>query len=106
MMPETKSLDLNTVVVRQQDLVFSEIDNDLVIMSIANSKYYGAESVGRRIWTLIEHPIKVADVCAVLVDEFEVDNAVCERDALAFLGQLMDEKLLKIENAQTDSSAS
>ena len=88
------------------DLIFTEVDNDLVILSIANSKYYGAESVGRYIWQLIEQPIVIADVCAALLDKFEIDRPTCEREMLTFLGQLLSEKLIDVQSPETSSATS
>lgn len=92
-------LTLNTVVVRQPDLTFAEVDGDLVILSIQNSKYYGSEIVGRRVWHLIEQPISIAQICETLLNEFEVERATCEADVLAFLVQLVDENLAAIRDS-------
>ncbi len=104
-MTDAKSLTLDSKVARLPDLIFTEVDNDLVILSIANSKYYGAESVGRRIWQLIEQPITVTEICDALLNEFDTDRASCERDVLTFLDQLLTEKLIDVQSPETDSAS-
>ncbi len=97
-MPTEKQLTLKTVVVRRPELIFTEIDNDIIILSIANSKYYGADSVGRRIWILIDQPIPISDICNTLLKEFAVDRQTCERETLEFLQQLLSEQLIEVKS--------
>ena len=50
--------------------------------------HYGLEEVGARIWELIAEPRTVGEICDTLLDEYEVEPDVCERDVIALLGEL------------------
>ena len=93
------TIQLNDKIVRIPGNISSDIDNDVVIFSIDNGKYYGTRQVGSRIWQLIEQPTTISEVCATLETEFEVDPSVCQAEVSAFLGQLVEEKLLQVIKA-------
>ena len=81
-------------VVRSDQQVFSRVDGDVLMMSIQTGAYYGLDSVGSRIWELIEKPIEVSTLCSRLVEEYAVEPDVCEEHVLALLEQLAAEDLV------------
>lgn len=86
---------------RASDLITSEIDGETVMLSIENGKYYGLNSVGSRIWTLLEIPRTADELCNLLMDEFEVKSKECEQDVLQYLNTLANDNLVKIMDAKT-----
>ncbi len=89
-------LTLDQTIVRSAQLITREVDGDVVMLSIERGKYYGTEIVGSRIWTLIESPIQIREVCQALLEEFDIDEPTCQQDVLEFLGQLQDEQLIDV----------
>lgn len=87
----------NSFIRRNPALVSSNLDGETVMMSIENGEYFGLDSVGSRIWELLETPITVANLVDILVDEFEVSREECEADTIDFLNQLLDKHLLIVE---------
>jgi hypothetical protein len=87
------------VVVRSDEPVAVEVDRTVVMLSIAQGMYFGLEGVGPRIWALLERPRSVAQLCADLMDEFEVDQESCLRDVCAFLEELTDARLVRLHDA-------
>lgn len=87
-------MDMQTRVSRKPEPLASRVDDDLVIFSARNGMYYGTQSVGHHIWSLLEHEISVHDLCSRLQQAFEVDRDTCEQEVLAFLGQLDREGLI------------
>jgi len=90
------SIQLHSTVTRSPEPVSSEIDDDLVILSVERGRYYGTEVVGQRIWTLLAAPICVDNLCDALMAEFKVERAICEQEVLAFLSQLQAEGLIEV----------
>jgi coenzyme PQQ synthesis protein D (PqqD) len=88
-----------TIIVRSPDQVSGDLDGRIVLLSIQNGEYYNMNDVGSRIWTLLEQPMTVAALVDALLVEFEVERATCEKEAGAFLQQLLKDRLLKIEAA-------
>lgn len=87
----------NSFIRRNPELVSSNLDGETVMMSIENGEYFGLDSVGSRIWELLETPITVANLVDILVDEFEVSREECEADTIDFLNKLLDKHLLIVE---------
>ncbi len=85
----------DTILLRKQDQLFSEIDGEVVMLSVENSEYYGMDKVGSRIWQLIEKPIALKLLIGMLLDEYEVTEEQCTKDTLAFLEQLMEKDLVE-----------
>lgn len=90
-------LQLQTTIVRSPDQVSGDLEGKTVLLSIQNGQYYNMNEVGTRVWALIEQPVCVATLVERLQDEFEVSREQCEREVLAFLEQLREDRLLRIE---------
>ncbi len=89
-----KDLNLNSTVTQNKETLSSAIDDELVLLSIINSKYYGMDSVGKRIWSLLSEPIVISDMIAALRKEYDISTDDCEKDVLSFLGELYSENLI------------
>jgi hypothetical protein len=85
---------LSTIVARRDGFVDAEIDDEIVALSVERGICYGMNKVGSRIWKLLANPIRVGDVCATLLIEYQVDPDVCERQVLDLLEELQAEGLI------------
>lgn len=90
------SLALESQIARAEGLLVTELDGEVVLMSIDRGFYYGMEATARRIWELLETPKSVAALCEQLRNEFDVDPSVCEQEVLGFLRQLQAEELIVV----------
>ena len=94
------SFDLHTVVQRDPEIIGAEAGEDIVMVSIANGKYYAVADVAKEIWRSVQQPISVSALIDRLMEKYKVDREECERDTLRFLNQLLSERLLVMRNAQ------
>ena len=92
----TRTIDMMTVVTHGNEHIATEIDSRVVMMSVEQGKYYGLDSVGSRIWNLLEQPRRIMEVCAIIQDEFAVERETCERDVLEFIDRLVAVNLLRV----------
>lgn len=83
------AIQLDTVVRQGPDQLSCELDGETVLLSIRYGQYYYFNQIGSHIWTLLHTPRSVAALCDVLMDEYEVERAVCEQEVLAFLDELL-----------------
>jgi hypothetical protein len=90
-------IKVNNTIVRKSGIVTSKLDQELVMMSLENGEYYGLDSIGTRIWELLENPILFSGLVAVLMDEFDVSEDQCIADVSAFLEKLTERKLIIIQ---------
>ena len=72
------------------------LDDEVVMMSVEKGSYYGLDPVGARIWEFLESPKQVSEVVADLLEAYEVEKEVCERETITFLQSLIDEDLAEI----------
>lgn len=90
-------LALDSVVQRNPKLVASQMDGEVVMMSIDDGAYYGLDEIGSRIWELMENQVMVNNILDSLLEEFEVEREECLIDTLEFLNDLMDKNLLLVK---------
>ena len=89
-----------SIVKRSDGFIDAEIDQEVVALSIEHGRCYGLNRVGSRVWNLIANPVRVSDLCAILVSEYTVDPDVCERQTLDLLEELRAEGLITTPEAE------
>jgi hypothetical protein len=72
------------------------VDDELVMMSIQLGQYFALNHAGARVWELLETPKTLADLCAVMETEFEVDREVCHREVAALIEELKTKRLVAL----------
>ena len=82
------SIPLSTRVVRSEAIIFTELDDTVLMMDVEEGRYYELDPVGARIWALIGSRPRIAEVSEALVLEYEVTAEACRDDVGAFLGEL------------------
>jgi hypothetical protein len=98
-MYQLSPLTPDTIIVRCDGLIEAEIDNEIVALNIKNGMCYGLNGVGSQIWRMLAAPIKITDLCAALVMQYDVDPRVCERQVLDLLEELRAERMIGIKDA-------
>ena len=95
-MPQT--LNLDSIVQRDLDVIAAEAGQDLVMVSIENGAYYGVSDVAREIWEAIERPKKVSALIDDLTVTYNIDRSSCKEQTLSFLESLLSEHLLQVRD--------
>jgi len=85
---------------RSQASIGTELEGETVILDLDAGVYSGLDAVGTRIWQLLEREQAVADLCAVLLEEYEVDVEQCHQDLLAFLKDLASQNLIEVRSGE------
>jgi Coenzyme PQQ synthesis protein D (PqqD) len=92
----------HSIVTVSKDQVSSDLgEGEVAILNLRDGTYYGLDAVGVRIWNLIQEPKTIGEIRNVLVSEYDVEPARCERELLALLQRLADEGLVKVEGETT-----
>jgi hypothetical protein len=89
-------LNPETLVARRPEPLTAPVDDELVMLDLASSTYFGLDRIGRRIWALIEEPASVATICATLEREFDVSPETCRADVAAFVQELAGADLIEL----------
>ncbi|CAD6875579.1 PqqD family peptide modification chaperone [Methylomonas fluvii] len=86
-----QALSLNSTICRSKELLSTQIDDEMVLMSIDRGNYYGLDAIATDIWQRLEQPVAVSDLCAALVKEYDADTETISRDVLSLLEQFASE---------------
>ena len=93
-----KNISTESIVSQTEDIVANDIDDEKVMMNVEKGQYYGLDPIGSRVWELIERPIRVSELIDALAPKYDVDRETCERDVLAFLEELREDGILRVES--------
>ena len=90
-------IDGQTRLQRDTEQQFTYIDNEVVMLSLKQGEYYGLDSVGTRIWELLENEQTFSQLIASLMEEFEVEEHLCRVDTMEYLETLYEKELLIVK---------
>lgn len=91
-------LTLETVVQKNtQNLLISEIGDELVMMDMEKGNYINLNNIGRTIWEQIENQITVIELINLLTNRFDVQKDECTKDTLEYLQKMYDQNLLSVK---------
>jgi Coenzyme PQQ synthesis protein D (PqqD) len=70
------------------EVVFVEVEGEMVLMDGAGERYYALDDVGARFWQLLVERGEVDAAVAGMLDEYDVDEARLRADIDALIEQL------------------
>jgi len=85
----------DTAIRIRKDVVFRELEGEMVLLNLATGVYFGLDAVGTRIWALIEAHRSTKEIVATLTGEYAVDGDTCGADLARFLETLRDNALVE-----------
>jgi hypothetical protein len=97
------SIEMSTIVKQSKEQVFCSLNDEVAILNLKSTLYFGLDEVGAYIWRAMSEPRPVSELCRGILDHFEVDEAHCHADVFEFLGKLEEAGL--IEFLQADALA-
>ena len=75
-------------------VIARRIGGEIVIMELERGTYFGLDPVGARVWDLVGEGRTLGAVCAVMLEEYEVDEAQLEQDIRELVQDLRQRGLL------------
>jgi Coenzyme PQQ synthesis protein D (PqqD) len=88
-------LDASSVFKRSVEQVSCNLDEEVAILDLEKSRYFGLAGVGAHIWAALEQPRSVGEICDSVVDHFDVTPEVCRDDVVKFLTNLQEVGLVQ-----------
>ena len=71
------------------------VGDDTVLLHLASGTYFGLDPVGARIWQLMGEDKTLAEICEVMLAEYEVSRQDLERDTVKLAQALADHGLVE-----------
>jgi hypothetical protein len=85
---------------KNRGIISSPMDNETVMMSIEKGKYYGIDSIGTRIWELLDQPLSIDELCEILPAEYDVEPDQCRADVTGFVEKMLEKELVRLPDSQ------
>lgn len=89
-------LNVDNVVVQNKEIDVSDLNGEKVMMNIDKGEYFSLNSMGSRIWNLIEEPKRIGDIVNTLLEEYDVSEEECKDNVTKFLDVLTYVDLINI----------
>lgn len=89
-------LTKNSVISAVDDVIDSEIDDELVMMNIDTGDYFGLNDVATAVWLKVRETTTYSDLIESLIEEFDVKPEQCETEVNELLTQLNAAKLIEV----------
>ncbi|HEX7374515.1 MAG TPA: PqqD family protein [Steroidobacteraceae bacterium] len=70
------------------DVLFQEVGGEAVLLKLASENYFGLDPIGTRIWSLLGDGNTLQHAYDVLIDEYDVEPEILERDLLALVERM------------------
>jgi len=86
------------VVMRTTNQVCCDVAGESIILNLKSGIYYSLDEVGARIWALIEQPMAIAAIRDAILDEYDVEAEICERDVRIFIEGMDAAGLIEVKN--------
>ena len=86
----------NASAVASTDQLSTTLGDEVVILGLRDSVYYGLSKVGVRIWGLLQTPRTLDDIVAVIVAEYDVTLDQARADLQDLLNDLQTRGLVAI----------
>lgn len=67
-----QELSPETVVVRNADVLFAQVDGEMVLLAPGAGRYFGLNEVGSLIWEQLERPTPLDRIHREIVDRYDV----------------------------------
>lgn len=82
-----------------KDVVFHDLQGEMVLLNLKTGVYFGLDPVGSRIWHLLQAHPSLQKVLDSLVEEYDTTEAGCAQDLLSFTARLREKGLVEVSNS-------
>lgn len=98
-MPDREPIAPSSRVARAPEQLSTEVADEVVLLGLRRSRYFGLEGVGATVWRCLVEPQRFDLLVEVVVREYDVERGTAEADLSLFLRELEAEGLVEIGRA-------
>ncbi|NTY10685.1 lasso peptide biosynthesis PqqD family chaperone [Exiguobacterium sp. JMULE1] len=91
-----EALKANHKFLRKEDILASEMDGEIVMMSVTQGKYFSIGQSGVAIWGLLDQERTVTELVHLLRERYEVDEERCRKEVTRFVELLVQKELVEV----------
>jgi hypothetical protein len=90
-------IDVATIFKQSAHQVSCDINDEVAILNLDRSVYFGLKGVGAHIWASLAEPCSVSQICESVERHFDVAPQTCRDDVLKFLESLQEAGLIEAQ---------
>lgn len=80
-----------------EDVVFRDLQGEMVLLNLKSGVYFGLDPMGTQIWQLIQEHQFLHNVLQAVVEEYEVTESRCQQDLLRFVAAVRENGLVDLD---------
>ena len=92
----------DTIVVASDRQLSTTLAEEVIILGLDDSMYYGLSGAGTRIWELLQAPRSIAEIVDTVTTEFDATRERVAADLDALLADLQSKGLIAITRPPAD----
>jgi len=85
---------------KSEDILFQDIEEELIILNIKDENYLGLDKVGTRFWNILISSKSVKEAYKKILDEYEVEPDTLKKDLNNFISELAKNGLVIISTVE------
>ena len=97
----TDQFSLSSCVKALDGVIHRDLQGELVLLNLNTGVYFGLDSVGTRIWNLLQEHRSLQMVLDALLQEYDVTEAQGRQDLLTLVSQMREKGLIEVHNGTT-----
>ncbi len=79
------------------------IDDEVIVVDLENSTFHSLNSLASFIWQHLDGKSTIKEIIENICQDFEVDKTTAQEDCLNFIQELIDKKLILLENQKIET---
>jgi len=88
----------DSIVTATNSQVSTALGKETVILHFEKGAYFGLNEVGSTIWSRLQHPHTVQELCDAVLAEYDVEPERCFQDVVALLKRMHGEGLIEVRS--------
>ena len=99
-MTKKKILVTDKLKIKQsEEILFQDIEDELIILNISDENYLGLDQVGTRMWNVLLNSNTTKQAYDQLLEEYDVEPTTLKKDLNNFINNLIENNLVKLTSA-------
>jgi len=90
-------MNLNQKITFSETVFAQEVDGEMVLLDMNSENYFGLDEIGTSIWQAMQESGSLEEVYQAMLEQYDVEPEVLEKDLLDFVQKLNDSGLAEIK---------
>ena len=93
-----EGLPFTTTVKAKPEVIFAELGAEISLLNTQTGIYYTLNAIGAEFWRQIQQAKSLAEIKKGFLEDYDVDEARCERDLMQIVANLRSNGLVEVSS--------